>query len=102
MPQAGEVAAFDAMTATKGEGDPASPDAMHRALGQSGSQMAMVQVENVLDIVPQPNLPGTTSAYPNWRQRLPVGPDALADDPGMVRTAAIMNAARGSPPRGRK
>jgi 4-alpha-glucanotransferase len=97
-----EVAAFDAMTATKGEGDPASPDAMHRALGQSGSQMAMVQVENVLDIVPQPNLPGTTSAYPNWRQRLPVGPDALADDPGMVRTAAIMNAARGSPPRGRK
>jgi 4-alpha-glucanotransferase len=97
-----EVAAFDAMTATKGGGDPASPDAMHRALGQSGSQMAMVQVENVLGIVPQPNLPGTTSAYPNWRQRLPVGPDALADDPGMVRTAAIMNAARGSPPRGRR
>jgi 4-alpha-glucanotransferase len=97
-----EVAAFDAMTATKGEGDPASPDAMHRALGQSGSQMAMVQVENVLDIVAQPNLPGTTSAYPNWRQRLPVGPAALADDPGMVRTAAIMNAARGSPPRGRR
>jgi 4-alpha-glucanotransferase len=51
--------------------------------------------------VAQPNLPGTVSEYPNWRQRLPVGPADLADDPGTVRTAAIMNAARGPTPRGR-
>jgi 4-alpha-glucanotransferase len=97
-----ERAAFDAMTATAGDGDPASADAMHRALAQSRSRLAMVQVENVLGIEAQPNLPGTTSQYPNWRQRLPLGPEALADDPGMVRTAAIMNAARGPTPRGRR
>jgi hypothetical protein len=38
MPAQVEVAAFDAMTATAGEGDPAIPDAMHRALGQSRSR----------------------------------------------------------------
>jgi 4-alpha-glucanotransferase len=52
--------------------------------------MAMVQVENVLDIVAQPNLPGTTTAYPNWRQRLPLCARALGTDPRMQRTAAVM------------
>jgi len=91
-----EVAAFDAMTARVGASgmDPASADAMHVALGASTSAMAMVQVENVLDIVAQPNLPGTVGEYPNWRQRLPVGPTALAEDHRMVRTARIMNATR--------
>jgi len=91
-----EVAAFDAMTARAGASgmDPASADAMHVALGASTSAMAMVQVENVLDIVAQPNLPGTVGEYPNWRQRLPVGPTALAEDHRMIRTARIMSATR--------
>jgi 4-alpha-glucanotransferase len=56
--------------------------------------MAMVQVENVLGIEAQPNLPGTVDSYPNWRQRLPVGADGLARTEAMVRTADVMNAAR--------
>jgi len=93
-----EVAAFDAMTARAGASgmDPASADAMHAALGAGTSAMAMVQVENVLDIVDQPNLPGTVSEYPNWRQRLPVGPKALAQDHRMIRTARIMSQTRPS------
>jgi 4-alpha-glucanotransferase len=87
-----EVAAFDAMTGA--QDDRASPEAMHRALGRSRAAMAMVQIENVLDIEAQPNLPGTVTEYPNWRQRLPVGPGLLADDPRMIRTAEILNAAR--------
>lgn len=91
-----EVAAFDAMTAGAApEGtDPASADRMHAALGRGRSALAMVQVENVLDIVAQPNLPGTVREYPNWTQRLPVDPADLARDPRMVRTAAILSAAR--------
>jgi 4-alpha-glucanotransferase len=89
-----EVAAFDAMTAAYGAGEATSPDRMHAALGASRSTMAMVQVENVLGIEAQPNLPGTVDSYPNWRQRLPVGADGLARTEAMVRTADVMNAAR--------
>jgi 4-alpha-glucanotransferase len=67
---------------------------MHHALAATSSALAMVQVECALDIVPQPNLPGTTTEYPNWRQRLPVGPNALADQPGIRSAARIMNARR--------
>jgi 4-alpha-glucanotransferase len=91
-----EVAAFDAMTSriAPPETDPASPDAMHHALGATGSALAMVQVECALGIVPQPNLPGTTSEYPNWRQRLPLGAEELASAPGMLAAARIMNDTR--------
>jgi 4-alpha-glucanotransferase len=87
-----EIAAFDAMTTphVPPETAPDSADVMHRALAASGSAMAMVQVENTLDIVAQPNLPGTTTAYPNWRQRLPLCARALGTDPRMQRTAAVM------------
>jgi 4-alpha-glucanotransferase len=74
--------------------DAASADAMHHALAATRSALALVQVECALDIVPQPNLPGTVTEYPNWRQRLPVGPDALADQPGIRSAARIMNARR--------
>ncbi|MDG4648890.1 4-alpha-glucanotransferase [Roseibacterium sp. SDUM158017] len=89
-----EVAAFDTMTARLAPDgtDPASADAMHHALAAAGSALAMVQVECALDIVPQPNLPGTIDEYPNWRQRLPVAPDALAGHPGVRRAARIMKA----------
>jgi len=89
-----EVAAFDAMTARVAPDgtDPASVDAMHHALGATRSALAMVQVECALDIVPQPNLPGTTTEYPNWRQRLPVGPEGLGRDPRIARAAKIMAA----------
>ncbi|AHM04544.1 4-alpha-glucanotransferase (amylomaltase) [Roseibacterium elongatum DSM 19469] len=89
-----EVAAFDAMTAKvapKGT-DPASVDAMHHALGATRSALAMVQVECALDVVPQPNLPGTTTQYPNWRQRLPVGAADLGRDPRIAHAARIMAA----------
>lgn len=87
-----DVAAFDAMTAPcRPDGsDPADSAAMHHALAASASALAMVQIENVLDIRAQPNLPGTVSEYPNWRQRLPLAPRALAKDPRMRATAEIM------------
>jgi 4-alpha-glucanotransferase len=87
-----EVAAFDTMTlaACPAGTDPAGSAAMHGALAASASALVMVQVENVLDIADQPNLPGTVDEYPNWRQRLPLPPVALAQDPRMRATAAIM------------
>lgn len=89
-----DVTAFDAMTAPcrPAGSDPANNAAMHHALAASTSALAMVQIENVLDMNAQPNLPGTVSEYPNWRQRLPLAPRALANDPRMRLTAEIMGA----------
>ncbi|PTX54958.1 4-alpha-glucanotransferase [Litoreibacter ponti] len=81
-----EVAAFDALAGTSGD----SPDAMHAFLAKAPARLVALQIENILDIEAQPNLPGTVDAYPNWRQRLPVGHDALAQDERVQRAAQIM------------
>lgn len=92
--RAGDVAAMDAMTAPlRGDAPPDSADAMHRALAASGSTLVQAQVECALDVVDQPNLPGTIDSYPNWRQRLPVAAGDLAADPRIARAAGIMQAA---------
>ncbi|PIL13606.1 hypothetical protein P775_26970, partial [Puniceibacterium antarcticum] len=98
-----EVAALDRATATDTATDTATgtttnTDAeraadvskMHNHLGCSDSRVAALQIENILRIVEQPNLPGTTIAYPNWRQRLPAGADELLKDPRLAEAAAVM------------
>jgi 4-alpha-glucanotransferase len=50
----------------------------------------MVQVEDILDMERQANLPGTIHEYPNWRQRLAVPVTALKSDPRLTKTADIM------------
>jgi 4-alpha-glucanotransferase len=99
--RAAEVAAFDRMTRTSAPdvADPAAPEAMHRTLAATRSALALVQIECALGLVDQPNLPGTTVEYPNWRQRLPLAPAALAEAPGVRAAAEAMEAAgRGAPP----
>ncbi|KMK67438.1 4-alpha-glucanotransferase [Puniceibacterium sp. IMCC21224] len=83
-----EVAALD--TALSPSEDAGSVDTMHYFLGATASRLVAVQVENVLDILEQPNLPGTVSEYPNWRQRLPMGPRKIGADPRLARVAATM------------
>jgi 4-alpha-glucanotransferase len=63
---------------------------MHRYLAKTASRLAMVQVEDILDMERQANLPGTIQEYPNWRQRLPVPVTALQSDPRLKKTADIM------------
>ncbi|MDU8910653.1 4-alpha-glucanotransferase [Aestuariicoccus sp. MJ-SS9] len=86
-----EVKAFDRMT--KPLRGPAAPDslvAMTRALASAGSRLAAVQVEDILGLEDQPNLPGTTTEYPNWRQRLPMRPKEIATLAAFRSVAADM------------
>lgn len=64
--------------------------ALERALARAPSRLVALQIEDLLGIDEQPNLPGTTTEYPNWRRRLPVGPDDLARHPALARAAATM------------
>ncbi len=88
--RAAEVAALDRDTARDGKTATDDVDAMHDHLARSNSRLAALQIENVLRLADQPNLPGTVSEYPNWRQRLPAGPDELLQDPRLASAARVM------------
>ncbi|MDT0681928.1 4-alpha-glucanotransferase [Roseicyclus sp. F158] len=81
-----EVAAFDRVAGPPDGG----ADGMHAFLGDTAARLVAVQIEDILGIENQPNLPGTVDAYPNWRRRLPVGPGALAGDPRVAGASRIM------------
>ncbi|WP_062560420.1 4-alpha-glucanotransferase [Paracoccus aminovorans] len=79
-----EVAGFDALLPDPGM------DALHGFLARTPSRLVAVQAEVLLDLAEQPNLPGTTTEYPNWQMRLPVPAADFAALPNVARTASIM------------
>ena len=72
------------------------PLAFHRYLAATASRLVIVQLEDVLDMRRQANLPGLGDEAPNWRQRLPVAVEALAGDPRLSMMARLF-AARACP-----
>ncbi|HUW54728.1 MAG TPA: glycogen debranching protein GlgX [Rhodanobacter sp.] len=72
--------------------DPQSfADALHRFLAASASRLAIVQIEDVIGVRHQANLPGLGDEAPNWRQRLPIGIEALERDPRLQVLASIFS-----------
>ena len=89
-----EVAGFDWLSGQyRGDLPPEAPEAMFSVLAQTRSCMTAVQVEDVLGLAEQPNLPGTVTEYPNWRQRLPQPPEAIAASPVLAKAGEIMKRA---------
>jgi 4-alpha-glucanotransferase len=64
--------------------------AMERFVAGVHARLVALQIEDILDIADQPNLPGTSYEYPNWRRRLPLSPDQWGDDPRLARAARTM------------
>ncbi|MFZ2100336.1 MAG: 4-alpha-glucanotransferase [Oricola sp.] len=83
----GEVEAFDALVGDQN----GSPDALYAFLANSASRLVALQVEDILGIEEQANLPGTVFEHPNWRRRLPVAASAFEKDDRFRRTAEIMS-----------
>lgn len=65
-------------------------EAVYAFLGRTPSWLLMVQLEDVLGILDQVNLPGTTDEYPNWRRKLPIAHEALAADRRVRAVAQIL------------
>ena len=65
-------------------------EALERYLARAGSRLVALQIEDILDIKDQPNLPGTVREYPNWRRRLPLSPDDWGEDTRLARAARAM------------
>ncbi|MDO6585903.1 4-alpha-glucanotransferase [Salipiger sp. 1_MG-2023] len=89
-----EVASFDGATEPyRGDAPPDGLEALASFLAATSARMVAIQVEDILEMEHQPNLPGTVWEYPNWRQRLPVGVDGIANAPLLAKTARIMKRA---------
>lgn len=61
-------------------------------LARSGAQVMVVQLEDVLGLLEQANVPGTVAGHPNWQRRLPL---ALEDWPDDARFRALSAALAG-------
>ncbi|HET9518698.1 MAG TPA: 4-alpha-glucanotransferase, partial [Actinoplanes sp.] len=65
--------------------------AMHAALARTPCRLITASLYDVLGEVRQPNLPGTTDEYPNWRMPLAAGLEEIRTDPRVRRTAEILS-----------
>jgi 4-alpha-glucanotransferase len=64
-------------------------------LARTPARLLMVAIEDALGVVEQPNVPGTVQEHPNWRRRLPVPLEELAQQKGLAAVAdAIASAGR--------
>ncbi len=59
------------------------------------SAVLVVQMEDVLDVAQQANLPGTVDQHPNWRRKLPLAVEAWSRDPRVRRMTRTLAAIRG-------
>ncbi|HLO75840.1 MAG TPA: 4-alpha-glucanotransferase [Magnetospirillum sp.] len=70
--------------------------AAHLFLARARSRLMMVQIEDVLALDSQMNLPGTTDQHPNWRRRFPGDVPTVLADPRLVDLSARLKEGRGN------
>ncbi len=70
--------------------------AMHAFLRSTPCRLVTASLYDVLDEVRQPNLPGTTDQYPNWRIPLPATLEQIRTDPRVARIVNVLNSTQGA------
>jgi len=75
---------------------PALALAIHTWLARTPSRMLVFQLEDVLGVAEQANLPGTIDEHPNWRRTLPLTLEQMDDDARLDGYAGVLAATRGS------
>jgi 4-alpha-glucanotransferase len=68
--------------------------AMHAALARTPCRLVVASLYDVLAEVRQPNLPGTTDEYPNWRMPLGTSLEQIGVDPRVARVSEVLGAPR--------
>ncbi|HTM60335.1 MAG TPA: malto-oligosyltrehalose synthase [Burkholderiales bacterium] len=78
------------------------PASAHAYIARTPCKLALVQPEDMLEVLEQANLPGTVDQHPNWRRKLPLALEGWASDPQVRATVEAMaerNIGRGRPQR---
>ena len=68
--------------------DTATPEllsAVHAFGASSDSKLYAVQIENLLSIATNFNIPGINGGYPNWQRKLPINIDEMAQHQAMIQ-----------------
>ena len=68
--------------------------AVHIYLARSPSMVLMVQLEDMLGVVDQINIPSTTTQNPNWRRKLPLNLKTCMTDRRVLELAAALRQER--------
>ncbi len=71
--------------------------AIQTFLARSPARICVVQLEDVLGLRDQANLPGTIDAHPNWRRKLPLALERWADDERFGALASVLARTRPRP-----
>ena len=77
-----------------------SAAAAHAYIARTPSKLAMLQPEDVFELVEQANLPGTVDQHPNWRRKLPLALERWRADArvaALADTMAERSVAKGAP-----
>jgi len=64
--------------------------AVHQALGRAPSRVLLATLDDALAVPEQPNMPGTTSSWPNWSLALPRTLEQLREEPLPRQIAAAL------------
>jgi len=68
--------------------------AMHEFLARTPCRFVTASLYDVLGVLDQPNLPGTTDEYPNWRLPITTALEEIVVDPRVRRIAGVLSARR--------
>ncbi len=74
--------------------------AVYRYLGKTPSKLLTVNLDDILGILDQQNLPGTVDEYPNWRQKVSSPLEELVKMDLFTRLAKVRGSPTGPAPQG--
>jgi (1->4)-alpha-D-glucan 1-alpha-D-glucosylmutase len=83
-------------TPAEGPATEALADAVHAFIARTPSAVMVVQMEDLLGVPEQANLPGTVDQHPNWRRKLALPLEAWSRDERFRRTVKSLAVQRGS------
>jgi (1->4)-alpha-D-glucan 1-alpha-D-glucosylmutase len=72
--------------------------ALQAFLARTPSQLLVVQLEDVLGVEEQANLPATVDTHPNWRRKLPLVLERWPDDRRFVELTKALRSVRAHRP----
>jgi 4-alpha-glucanotransferase len=75
--------------------------AMHEFLARTPTRFVTASLYDVLGEINQPNLPGTTDEYPNWRMPLALSLEQILADPRLSMIADVLSKRGAAPVRRR-
>jgi 4-alpha-glucanotransferase len=70
--------------------------AAYTELARGRPRIVLASLEDALGVSERPNVPGTTTEFPNWRLALPSSIEEMESAEGINRIADAMNAGRGA------